>query len=177
FAGVRHVVQDEPDDEFMLQSDFQRGISRLREFGLTYDILIFHRQLPAAIQLARAFPEQPFVLDHLGKPAIKERQISPWREQIRELAGSPNVSCKVSGLVTEADWKNWRPADFQPYFEIVFEAFGPDRVMFGSDWPVALLAGTYRQVFDLACDCISRYGAQTAAKFFGSNAVKFYGIG
>jgi L-fuconolactonase len=174
FVGVRHVLQDESDDNFCLGLEFQSGISQLRQFDLTYDLLIFPRQLPAAIALVSTFPKQPFVLDHIAKPSIKERTITPWRTHIKELATLPNVCCKISGMVTEADWKNWKPADFVPYLDVVFEAFGPDRVMFGSDWPVALLAGTYRCIFDLARDYVAPLGSQIEAKFFGDNAIKFY---
>ena len=176
FVGVRHVVQDEPDDRFMLREDFQRGIAKLRRFGLTYDLLIFPRQLPAAIALAERFPEQPFVLDHLAKPLIKDGVLSPWREQIRQLAKLSNVSSKVSGMVTEADWQNWQGDDFKPYLDVVFEAFGPDRLMFGSDWPVCLLAGSYPRVIELVQNYVSRLGSDTEAKFFGGNAAKFYGL-
>lgn len=176
FVGLRHVVQDEPDDEFILGKDFQRGIAMLRNFGLTYDLLVFPRQMPAAIALAKKFPEQPFVLDHLAKPPIKEGAQSPWREQVRELAKQPNVACKVSGMVTEADWQNWRENDFKPYLDVVFEAFGAERLMFGSDWPVCLLAGSYDQVFKLAQDYVRQRGAHSEAKFFGENAAKFYGL-
>ncbi len=176
FVGVRHVVQDEPDDQFMLREDFQRGIAVLRRFGLTYDLLIFPRQLPAGIALAQKFPEQPFVLDHLAKPPIKDGALSPWGEQIRELAKLPNVACKVSGMVTEAVWQNWRADDFKPYLDVVFEAFGPDRLMFGSDWPVCLLAGSYERVFGLVQNYVSQFGTDTEAKFFGANAARFYGL-
>lgn len=175
-AGVRHVVQDEPDDAFMLRADFQRGIAKLRTFSLTYDMLIYPRQLSAAIELARAFPEQPFVLDHLAKPFIRDGVISPWREQLQELAASPNVMCKVSGLVTEARWQGWQPADFRPYLDAAFEAFGPDRLMYGSDWPVTLLAGSYTQVFALARDYVASLGSETEEKFFGLNAARFYDL-
>jgi len=138
FSGVRHIVQDEPDDRFMLCPEFLRGISRLKRFNLTYDILIYPKQLPAAIKLVEKFPEQKFVLDHLAKPFIKAGELSPWDKQIRELAKSENVGCKVSGMVTEAKWNAWKPADFRPYLDVAFEAFGDDRLMFGSDWPVCL---------------------------------------
>jgi L-fuconolactonase len=174
FVGVRHVLQDEADDDFCLGLEFQAGISQLRQFDLTYDLVIFPRQLPAATALVSAFPKQPFVLDHIAKPPIKKRAMDPWRAHIKELATLQNVCCKVSGMITEADWKSWKPADFTPYLDVVFEAFGPDRVMFGSDWPVALLAGSYRQAFDLAREYVAPLGAQIEAKFFGGNAVKFY---
>lgn len=174
FAGVRHVLQDEPDDQSMLEASFQRGISQLRKFDLTFDLLIFPRQLPAALQLVSSHPEQPFVLDHIAKPPIKEGRMDPWREQIKALASRPNICCKVSGLITEANWNSWEPGDFQPFLDVVFAAFGADRVMFGSDWPVALLAGTYQQVFALARDYVCPLGASAEAKFFGGNAASFY---
>lgn len=176
FVGVRHVVQDEPDERFVLQPDFARGISRLKQFDLTYDLLLFPQQLPAAIELVRRFPEQPFVLDHIAKPRIRDGTLSPWREHIRELAQAPHVSCKVSGLVTEADWANWQPSDFKPYLDVVFESFGEDRLMFGSDWPVCLLAGSYAGVFQLAADYAHGLDAEAQAKFFGKNAARFYGV-
>jgi len=172
-VGVRHVVQDEPDDDFMLRPEFVRGIGRLKQFDLTYDILIYPKQLPAAIRLVERLPEQPFVLDHLAKPVIRDGVISPWREQIRELARFPNVYCKVSGMVTEAKWIGWRMDDFRPYLDVVVETFGIDRLMYGSDWPVALLAGTYAQVHGLAQSYIP---PQHHAAFFGGTAATFYGI-
>jgi L-fuconolactonase len=176
FVGVRHVAQDEPDDRFLVRPEVQSGIAALRRFDLTYDLLIYPRQLPAATDLARALPEQPFVLDHLAKPAIKTRQLSPWREQVQQLAALPNVCCKVSGLVTEADWKAWRPEEFRPYLDVVFAAFGPDRLMFGSDWPVALLAGSYAPVHRLVREYVAPWGPDIEAKVFGRNAAAFYGL-
>jgi L-fuconolactonase len=176
FVGVRHVVQDEPDDRFMLQPDFLRGIGTLRRFGLTYDILIFPKQLPAAIELVARFPEQPFVLDHIAKPLIKNRVLKPWSEHIRELASAPNLFCKVSGMVTEADHATWKPDDLRPYLDLIFEVFGPDRLMFGSDWPVCLLAASY----EAACNVVNEYAQQLAPAIrdalFGGNALRFYGI-
>lgn len=176
FVGVRHVVQDEPDDNFLLRADFMRGIERLKEFRLTYDLLVFPKQLPAAVQLVQRFPAQPFVLDHIAKPLIRDGTISPWREHIRELAKCPNVCCKVSGLVTEAKWAGWRATDFRPYLDVVFEAFGGDQLMFGSDWPVALLAGSYEQVFGLVRDYAAYLSTTTQEKLFGRNAARFYGV-
>ena len=174
FVGVRHVVQDEPDVNFMLRPNFLRGLGKLIQFNLTYDILIYPKQLPAAITLARKFPEQPFVLDHIAKPFIKEGVLSPWREQVHELAASPNVWCKVSGMITEANHATWKPADFTPYLDAVFEAFGEDRLMYGSDWPVCLLAGSYERMFELVDACTRQLTPSARAKFFGDNAVRFY---
>ncbi len=176
FVGARHVLQDEADDNYMLEALFQRGISALRQFDLKYDLLIFPRQLPAAIRLVSAHPEQPFVLDHIAKPPIAKGELEPWRTQIQKLAALPNVWCKVSGLITEADWRSWQPAQFRPYLNVVFEAFGADRVMFGSDWPVALLAGDYQRVVDLAREYVRPLGVETEAKFFGGNAANFYNL-
>lgn len=176
FRGVRHVVQDEPDADFMLGAEFLRGIEKLRGTGLTYDILIFPHQLPAAITLARRFPEQAFVLDHIAKPGIKSGVLSPWREGIRALAECANVSCKVSGMVTEADHAAWEPADFAPYLEVVFAAFGEDRLMYGSDWPVCLFAGSYERVLGLAEDAARGFSAGAREKFFGGNAARVYGL-
>jgi len=176
FAGVRHVVQDEPDDDFMLGEAFQRGIGALKPFGLTYDILIYPKQLPAAIRLAEAFPSQPFVLDHMAKPLVKDGRLDPWREHMRTLAGFPNCCCKISGMVTEADWTGWKADHFTPYLDVVAGAFGIDRLMYGSDWPVCLLAGSHERVFSLASTFAGRFSPADQAKFFGGNAAKFYGV-
>ncbi len=177
--GVRHVVQDEPDDQFMLRPAFQRGIGRLRQFGLRYDILIYSRQLPAAVDLVRLFPEQPFVLDHIAEADDPGRRDFTRREQIGIWPSSPNVCCKVSGMVTEARWVDWKASDFRPYLDVVFEAFGPDRLMFGSDWPVCLLAGSYERVFRLTEDyvtTVARWDAGAQSAFFGANCARFYGV-
>jgi L-fuconolactonase len=180
--GFRHIVESEPDDRYMLREDFLRGLACLKEFNFTYDILIYPKQLPAAVELVERMPEQPFVIDHIAKPLIKAREIDSWARHIRALAAGPNVCCKVSGMITEADWKAWRPEDIAPYLDVVFDAFGPDRLMFGSDWPVCLVAGTYRQVKQLVEGYISRRSgsAQDARKLeqavFGGTAARFYGI-
>lgn len=175
--GIRHLVQDEPDDAFLLREDFRRGVGRLRRFGLVYDILIHPRHLPAAIRFADALPEQPFVLDHLAKPWVKDRVLEPWRAEIRELARRPHVAVKLSGLVTEAAWKRWSPADFDPYLDAALEAFGEDRLLFGSDWPVCLLSASYEQVHDLVASwAATRLSAAARARLFGGNAVRIYGI-
>lgn len=176
FAGVRHVVQDEPDDRFMLRPAFLRGLGRLQQFKLKYDLLIVPRQLPSAIEVVQKLPDQPFVLDHIAKPFIKDGKISPWKEQIQELAKSKNVCCKVSGMVTEAKHGAWQKADFRPYLDIVFEAFGEDRLMFGSDWPVCLLSGTYPQVHGLVGDYLEKLPVAARSKVLGGNCAKFYGV-
>ena len=174
FVGVRHVVQDEPDDRFMLNPDFLRGIGKLKQFRLAYDILIYPKQLPAAIELAKQFPGQTFVLDHIAKPSVRDGVKSPWDKQIRELARSPNVYCKISGMVTEANWGEWKASDFEPYLDVVFEAFGVDRLLFGSDWPVCLLSGTYEQVYGIAHDYLRKHAPKAEPAIFGENAVRAY---
>ena len=174
FVGVRHVVQEEPDADFMLGKDFQRGISKLQAHGLTYDILIYPKQLEAATRLAENFPLQPFVLDHSAKPPIKDGTLEPWKSQLRRLAKLPNVHCKVSGLLTEADHQQWQAAQFRPYLDTVFEAFGPARLMYGSDWPVCLFAGSYEQAFRLVDDYARGLTEAEHAGLFGDNCARFY---
>lgn len=176
FVGVRHVVQDEPDDCFLIGQEFVRGLRKLAAHGLTYDLLIYPHQLPAAIELVRMLPDQPFVLDHLAKPRIKAGEFSPWERHIRKLAESPNVWCKVSGLVTEADWLTWERTDFHPYFQVAMEAFGPKRLMYGSDWPVCQLAGNYQSVHDLVADAWPWLSTDELAAVWGGNCAAFYGI-
>ncbi len=174
FVGVRHVIQDEPDAQFMAQPNFLRGISKLKQFNLTYDLLVFPHQIASAIELALRFPEQRFVLNHLAKPQVKEQLFFEWNIDICDLAKAPNVYCKVSGLVTEADHTAWHPDDFTPYLDRVFEYFGPDRVMFGSDWPVCLLAATYEQTATLVEQYSAHLPETDREKLFGINAEKFY---
>ena len=174
FVGVRHVVQEEPDDDFMLGREFQRGISKLAAYGLTYDLLIYPKQLAAALRLAENFPEQPFVLDHIAKPPIKAGTLEPWATQLRRLAQLPNVHCKVSGMLTEADHRAWTPELFRPYLDVVFEAFGPARLMYGSDWPVCLFAGSYEQAHRLVDDYTRGLTVAERAGLFGGNAAAFY---
>src|SRR5271170_3932484 len=152
--GFRHIAQDEPDDGFLAREDFVRGVAALGQFDFTYDILIFPKQLPAAVELVEALPDQAFVLDHIAKPLVKTREMETWAAGIRALASNPRVFCKLSGLITEADWTHWRAEDFTPYLDVVWEAFGTDRLMFGSDWPVCLLAGSYTQVKKLVSDYV-----------------------
>ena len=174
--GIRHVVQDEPDDNFMLRTDFRRGIDALSAFRLAYDILIYPRQLPAAIELARAFPYQRFVLDHIAKPDIRNGGIDAWAPGLRALAAHPNVVCKLSGVVTEADWRNWRPEDFTPYLDAVLEAFGPNRLMIGSDWPVCTLAGEYDDVVNIARAYIAKLTPAEQSAILGGTAERIYNL-
>ena len=171
--GYRHVAQAEPDD-FLARPAVINGIRQLAQFGLTYDILIYPSQLKAALQLVRAVPEVNFVIDHLAKPYIKKQEISRWSNFMTQMAKQPNVSCKLSGMVTEADWQNWSKKDFFPYLDVVFEHFGPDRLMFGSDWPVCLVAANYTQVKTLVEEYVAAWGEEVRAKVFGANAAAFY---
>ena len=174
--GFRHIVQAEPDDRFLMRKEFLRGIGMLSRFGFTYDILIYARHLHVANEFVQQFPEQKFVVDHIAKPQIKARELDGWSRGIRAIARHPNVWCKVSGLVTEADWKRWRASDFRPYLDVVFEAFGVDRLMFGSDWPVCLLGGNYAKVKAIVDDYTQSFSAADKDKLFGGNAVRFYGL-
>ena len=172
--AVRHVLQDEPDPDYMLRADFDNGISNLADFGLAYDILIFERHLPQAIRLVDRHPAQVFVLDHIAKPRIGEGILSPWRENMRELARRANVYCKISGMATEADWQHWSSAQLRPYCDVVLEAFGPRRLMFGSDWPVCLLACDYRRWKDVVREFIASLSAAEQACIMGQTAIEAY---
>ena len=174
-VGIRHIVQSEPDD-FLYDEKFRAGISLLKEFGYTYDLLIYPKQLKAAVDFVRAFPEQSFILDHCAKPDVKNKGIEEWRKGITDLAMFPNVSCKLSGLLTEAKWKEWRPADFYPFLDVVFESFGTERIMFGSDWPVILLSGIYVQWKSLLEKYMENYLPEEKEAVFGLNALRVYGI-
>lgn len=175
-VGVRHVVHDEPDDRFMLREDFRRGIAQLQAWGLTYELLLFPKHLPVAVELVKEFPEQTFVLDHIAKPGIAAGTMSPWREDLRELARFPNVSCKLSGLVTEAGWGTWNPEDFYPYLDTVLEAFGPERVMIGSDWPVCTLSGNYAATMGIVTGYAGRFCPEHRDAILGANCVQIYRI-
>jgi len=176
FRGVRHILHDEPDDRFMLREDFLRGIGRLAGYRLTYDLLLFPRHLSVACELVKQFPDQPFVVDHLAKPLIKARELSPWAADIRRLATFPNVFCKISGMVTEGDWRHWKPADFTPYLDVIFECFGTKHIMVGSDWPVCTLAGNYSQVMWIPADYLEKLSTDEQAAVWGGNAKLLYGI-
>ncbi len=174
--GLRHIVQDEPDEYFMLRPDFRRGISLLEKYGLTYDILIYPKQLSSALELVRTFPNQPFVLDHIAKPKIDGKIDSFWAHYIKELGQQDNVCCKISGMVTEASSGKWHKKDFVPYLDVVFESFGPERIMFGSDWPVCLLSGQYEEVLDIVQKYLLKYPKDVRENVRGLNAISFYNL-
>ena len=172
--GVRHVLQGERDDRHMLGEAFQRGIAALKKFDLRYDILIFERHLPPAIEFVDGNPGQVFVLDHVAKPKIKAGEVEPWRRNLFELARRPNVFCKMSGMVTEADWSHWTPEGLQVYADVVLEAFGPRRVMFGSDWPVCLVACPYGKWLNVVRSWVARLSPAEQARVLGGTAVEAY---
>ena len=174
--GLRHIAQSEPDDRFLVREDFVKGVEQLQAFGFTYDILIYPKQLPAAIELVARLTDQRFVVDHIAKPEIQSKKTQPWATQMKEIAQNRNVFCKLSGLVTEADWKGWKADDFKPYLDLVFDAFDADRLMFGSDWPVCLLAATYRQVKQIIEEYVRGFSQSDREKIFGGNAARFYGL-
>jgi len=174
--GFRHIVQSEPEDDFMLRPDFLNGISLLEEYGYCYDILIFPNQLKAANALTAKFPNQKFVLDHIAKPYIRDQTLDGWSQEITQLGSRPNVYCKVSGMVTEANWKTWSRDDFYPYLDTVVKAFGIERLMYGSDWPVCTLAANYSQVYELAGGYFEQFSENEQEKFYGDNCAEFYGI-
>jgi L-fuconolactonase len=174
FRGVRHVVQAEPDDRFLLRDDFLRGVGLLRDLDLTYDILVYHRHLPVVVDFVARFPEHRLVLDHMGKPAIAKAELEPWASSIRKLGKMENLYCKLSGLVTEADWRGWKKSDFTLYLEIVLESFGPRRLLFGSDWPVATLAASYEEVVEIVDDFLDPLSSSEKDAVFGGNAAELY---
>jgi L-fuconolactonase len=173
--GFRHVLQAQ-DPSFMLQPSFLNGIAALQSFNFTYDILIFPKHLPAAIELVKQFPNQRFVVDHLAKPYIKAGLIDEWKKDLQLLAHLENVYCKISGMVTEADYNNWLPGDFKPYLDVVTEAFGTKRIMFGSDWPVCLVAASYGDMLAIVRDYFAAFSRSENQDFFGNNAARFYNI-
>jgi L-fuconolactonase len=175
--GVRHIVQSEPDDRFLLNADFCRGIAALRDFDLTYDILIYPRHLPVAAGFVARFASQPFVLDHLAKPDVKRGAIDAWARDLERLAQAPNVVCKVSGLVTEADWERWTAAELRPYLDVAFDCFGPDRLIAGSDWPVCTLAAGYSRTMAVLTDYLSMRPAVDREAVLGGNACRLWSIG
>jgi L-fuconolactonase len=176
FVGVRHVTHDEPDDDFIVRPDVQRGLAMLENERVPFDLLFFVRHLRHAASLARMFPGLPLVLDHLSKPMIEARRLDNWETDFRNAASHANVYCKLSGMVTEADWKAWTAADLRPYVETALDAFGPERCMFGSDWPVCELAGSYSEVVAVLREILEALSASERAKIFGDTARFFYGL-
>ena len=174
--GVRHVVQDEPDDNFILDDQFNRGVSLLKDYNWVYDILIYERQLGPSIQFVDRHPEQIFVLDHIAKPRIGDSAMEPWKAQMYEISKRENVSCKLSGIATEAKWNEWKKEDLIPYMEIALDAFGPSRVMFGSDWPVARLAVEYGPWVEICREFISTLSGDEQNLIEGNVASKVYGL-
>jgi L-fuconolactonase len=173
--GFRHILQGEAP-EFMLQPNFVKGIAALKAFDFTYDILIFPKHLQAAIALVKQFPDQKFVIDHIAKPYIKDGLIEEWKKDMNAIAQCKNVCCKISGMVTEADYQLWKPENFAPYLDTVVDAFGTNRIMFGSDWPVCLVAASYTQAMDIVKDYFSSFSGTEQNNFFGNNASAFYNL-
>ena len=174
--GFRHVLQGETQRDLMLQLNFKRGIAALQQNDFTYDILIFPDQLKFSAKLVAEFPEQKFVIDHIAKPYIKKKEIDEWKNDMQKIAKNENVYCKISGMVTEADWKEWKKEDFKPYLDVVVNAFGTNRVMFGSDWPVCLVAASYEKMLGIVEDYFSVFSKEEQEQFFGLNATRFYNL-
>jgi len=175
-TGIRHSVQSEPDDRFLMRSDFLAGMAILEEYNLTYDILIYTRHLPVAAEFVAGFERQRFVLDHLAKPDIRARELAMWSQGLRKLATFQNVFCKLSGMVTEADWFNWTEEDFMPYLDVAFECFGAARLMIGSDWPVCTVAGNYSRVVDVVKNYLQKFPSEVGEAVLGETAREVYRI-
>ncbi len=175
-VGIRHQVHDEPDPDWLLRSDVARGLAAVERAGLAYDLLVRARELPAALEVAQARPGLRFVIDHLAKPAVRERAMSPWSERLGLFAALPNVACKLSGLVTEADWAVWSVDDLAPYVERALAVFGPERLLFGSDWPVSLLAAPYQRVIDATRALIAGLSVAEQGAVMGGTAVEVYDL-
>lgn len=171
--GFRHIVQSEPDG-FLTNGQFIKGVSLLGQYGYSYDILVYQRQLDEVIKFVQQLPEQRLVIDHCAKPGIENKEIDKWDEQMKKIAAHKQVYCKISGLFTEADWKEWDAEDFRPYLDVVIEAFGTDRIMFGSDWPVCLLAASYKQSCNLFGEYFNQFSDEDKKMFWGENAKRFY---
>lgn len=172
--GVRRLIQGEGDADFCARPDFVAGVRRLGEVGLSFDVCVYHHQMAAAVRLARAAPDTPMVLDHIGKPAIADGRLAPWLDQIAELASMDHVWCKLSGMVTEANWRDWSRADLQPYADVVIEAFGYDRLMFGSDWPVCTLAADYAAWLAAVQELTRGASADELGRLYAGSAEDFY---
>jgi len=176
FVGIRHITQGEPDDDFIVRDDVVRGLRVLEKHVVPFDLLFYVKHLKHAATLAKRLPRLPMVIDHLAKPRIKDHVTEGWIEPLKAAAKAPNVFCKLSGMVTEADWKAWKPSDLKPYVEAALEAFGPDRCMYGSDWPVCLLASPYPGQYGALNELLSSLSAAERAKIFGATAERFYGL-
>lgn len=174
--GFRHILQGEKQRDFMLRPKFKQGIGTLKEFGYTYDILIYPDQLAHTLEFVKAFPDQPFIIDHLAKPYIKDKKIDEWKKAMNDISSFENVFCKVSGMMTEARWKQWNYDDFVPYLDAVADSFGPQRLLFGSDWPVCLVAASYEQVIGLVERYFSTFSKDEQEMIFGKNALSFYNL-
>ena len=174
--GFRHILQGESQRDFMLRPAFLNGISLLKKYCYTYDILILPDQLKYTAAFVAQFPDQRFVIDHIAKPNIRQKELKEWEKDIKAIAAFENVYCKVSGMVTEADWQNWQPADFNNYLEVVTDSFGTSRLMYGSDWPVCKVAADYEQVVNIVKDYFSAFSKTEQQAFFGGNAIEFYNI-
>ena len=182
FVGVRHVTHDEPDDDFIVRPDVLRGLKVLEKHRVPFDLLFYAKHLHHADHLGRELPHLPMVIDHLSKPKIKEGAgwkedtVVGWQDNLRTAASYPNIYCKLSGMITEADWQRWQPADLKPYVETALECFGAERCMFGSDWPVCELAGSYQQVYDALVDALGPISDSERDAIFGGTAIQFYGL-
>ncbi|HWA97415.1 MAG TPA: amidohydrolase family protein [Pirellulales bacterium] len=174
FVGVRHITQDEPDDNFIVRPEVIRGLEVLARHRVPFDLLFYVKHLRHAATLAHELPDLPMVIDHLAKPHIREHKLDDWLPPLRAAAKCPNLYCKLSGMVTEADWKHWRPADLKPYVQHALELFGPERCMFGSDWPVCELAASYQQVFEALVEALGPISASEREQIFAGTATKFY---
>ncbi|MHC4994063.1 MAG: amidohydrolase family protein [Planctomycetota bacterium] len=176
FVGIRHIVQDEPDDDFILEPDVLRGLKTLEKHGVPYDLLFYTKHFQHTATVAHHAPDLKLVVDHLSKPQIKDKRIDNWAANLKAAADCPNVYCKLSGMITEADWEHWTAADLKPYVHAALEAFGPERCMFGSDWPVCELAGTYQQVIDVLNETLGAISQTERDQIFGKTAAEFYGL-
>jgi len=174
FVGIRHITQDEPDDDFIVRPEILRGLKVLQKHSVPFDLLFYTQHLRHAVRLARELPDLPMVIDHLSKPHIREGLTGEWREDLCRAAAAPNLFCKLSGMITEADWQNWSPADLKPYVDTALEAFGAERCMFGSDWPVCELAGSYEQVHATLADTLGPLSDSENGEIFGGTARRFY---
>lgn len=176
FVGVRHITQDDLDDDFIVRPDVLRGLRVLQQHRMPFDLLFYVKHLKHAATLGRELPELPMVIDHLAKPRIKQQRFDDWEANFRAAAKFPNIYCKLSGMITEADWECWKPSDLQRYVDIALQCFGPRRLMYGSDWPVCELAGTYPQMFDALRECLSSLSAAERNEIYGGTAKRFYGV-